>query len=124
MSSRLIFAQGLLTPVLAGTKKITIRKYKEGSHDFIEGQLIEGQFLDGITLLLEVTKKTVLKKFCDIPKEFVLADGFGSHAVMMREMKIFYPDLHADVMAAVIEFQLPQIDGQPIARLLPEELTQ
>ena len=46
----LVFGEGLLAPALDGSKCFTVRKYREGSHDFVKGEIVQAEFKDGLTI--------------------------------------------------------------------------
>ena len=79
---RLIFGEGLMFPTLTGEKQITLRKYRAGSHDFVKGEVIRGEFKDGLNVLLQITADTE-KKPATIRYEIVKVDG--THAVSINE---------------------------------------
>ena len=63
---RLLFGEGLMSPTLTGNKQITIRKYRAGSHDFVKGEVIRGEFKDGLSILLEITADTEKKPLSEL----------------------------------------------------------
>ena len=64
----LIFGDDLMSPTLTGEKLITIRRYRKGAHDFIKGEMVEGIFKDGLTILLEITEDTKIKTFAKLSR--------------------------------------------------------
>ncbi len=119
---RLIFAPGLLQNYLSGEPVWTFRKYSETSHEFTKGQIIEGHFMDGLMLQLEVVEDTRIKPFLHISPEERRAWGATSLREMMEQMKKHYPDLKLEDNAALICTRLARINGVPIAGFLPEDL--
>ncbi|MBI2640667.1 MAG: hypothetical protein HYW91_02130 [Candidatus Sungbacteria bacterium] len=124
---RLIFVEGLIQNFLTGEECLDFRIYREGSNDFKKGQLIEGHFMDGISLLLEVTEDTVVKRFKDITDEerakwAHFNDPEMSHTDMMEIMRGYYPGLTDESEAAINALRIPRINGRPIAGFLPEDL--
>ncbi len=126
---RLIFVEGLIGNFLTGEDCLDFRIYREGSNDFKKGQLIEGHFLDGLSLLLEVTEDTVVKRFSSITaaersKWARFNDPNMSHTEMTRIMREYYAGLTNDSLTAINALRLPKINGRSIAGLLPEDLQQ
>src|SRR3989338_11276371 len=106
---RLVFAEGLIGNYISGEAVWTFRRYSPTSHEFTKGQIIEGHFKDGIMLLLEVLEDTRLKPFIEITKREYTAWGAKSHADMMRQMRVHYPDLSHEDTAALINVRLARI---------------
>ena len=52
---RLIFSEGHFVALLSGQKKITLRLYREGAHDFVNGEVFYGEFPEGFSVLLQAT---------------------------------------------------------------------
>ncbi|MDP3953797.1 MAG: hypothetical protein Q8Q06_00065 [bacterium] len=120
---RLIFVEGLLANYLGGKYAWTFRVHRPGSNDFSEGQIIEGHFKDGISLLLEVLEKPRVKPFRDITEAERTEWNHGeviSHKDMMEIMGQYNPEVVDDTMAVLIKLRLARIDGRPIAGFLPE----
>ena len=114
---RLIFGEGLLGVTLQGIKKITLRKYREGSHDFLEGQIIRGEFMDGLNILLEVTSATETKKFSDLTDQEAQEDGFADAEDAFNELKEYYPGLSKEDDLATIRFKILTHDDIPVVSL-------
>ncbi len=55
---RLVFGEGLMTPSLDGSKRFTVRKYREGAHDFSKDEIVIGEFKDGLNILLNIVNDT------------------------------------------------------------------
>ncbi len=117
---RLVFGEGLLSNYLTGAPEWTFRRYAPGSHEFAKGQIIEGHFLDGVVLLLEVTEATQVKPFSEITKEECSAWGDCSHDEMMDQLRVHYPDLELGDKAALIQTRVARIGERPVAGFLPE----
>ena len=75
---KLTFGKGLLAPTLTGGKKITLRKYRVGRHDFTKGDIILGEFRDGFSILLHITADTQTKLFSNLTDREAQEDGFES----------------------------------------------
>ncbi len=84
---RLIFAEGLLVRYLSGEEIWDFRKLSPGSHEFRNGQIIEGHFLDGGMLLLEVLADTKIKLFSEIYESEYRKWGVSSREEMMEQMR-------------------------------------
>jgi len=124
---RLIFGVGHLPIYLKGEEVLTFRIHRPGSNDFQKNQIIEGHFMEGIMLLLEVVDEPVVKRFSDIThkecKEWArLTHDDMTHAGMMRIMREYHSDLTHDTVAVIIRLRLVHVDGRPIAGALPEGL--
>jgi hypothetical protein len=120
---RLIYAEGLLANYLNGEPVWTFRIHRPGSNDFEKGQIIEGHFVDGVMLLLEVIEAPVVKLFKDITAEERREWNHGddiSHEEMMEIMRGHNPGVSDEDTAALIKLRLAQINGRPIAGFLPE----
>ncbi len=118
---RLRFAEGILEGYLSdGRVEYDFRKYSPGSHEFTKGQLIEGHFAEGFTLLLEVLEDTKIKTFKEITKEEYRQWGVTSRVKMMEQMKKYYPGLKASDTAALNTLRLARINDRPIANFLTD----
>jgi len=122
---RLIFAEGLLGNYINGEAQWTFRKYSPGSHEFKKGQIIEGHFLEGVTLLLEVLVDTQIKFFSYITADECREWGGDncSHPEMMTQMRKYNPGVTENDMAAMIRVRLARIKDRPIAGPLPVGLS-
>ena len=117
---RLIFVKGLLHNFLDGEVCLDFRKYRPDSNHFKKSQIIEGHFLEGISILLQVTEPTRVKLFSEITDDErdewgIFAQPATSHEQMMQTMQGFYPGLTGDDTVAINFLQLPKIAGRPIA---------
>lgn len=108
---KLIFGRGLLLPTLRQNKKITIRKFRKEAHDFIEGETFIGVFQDGLNIILVATKDTVVKTFNKLTDKEAQEDGYKNAKDAFKKLKKgFYPDLKQEDTAAVIRYEILQID--------------
>lgn len=113
----LIFGEGLLLPTLTGEKKITIRKYREGAHDFKEDQVILGVFREKNVeyALLQITADTENKPFNRLTDKEARADGYEDAEDAFNRLKnSYYPDLKKSDTAAIIRYELLRFEGHPI----------
>jgi len=119
---RLRFAEGILEGYLSdgGRVEYDLRKYSPGSHEFTKGQIIEGHFAEGYSLLLEVLEDTKIKTFKDITKEEYRQWGVKSRAKMMEIMRGYYPDLKPSDRAALNTLRLARINDRPIADFITD----
>ncbi|MBI2635183.1 MAG: ASCH domain-containing protein [Parcubacteria group bacterium] len=108
---RLIFGEGLMSPTLTGDKQITLRKYRTGSHDFVKGEVIRGEFKDGLNILLQVTADTEKKPFSELTNEEARADGFEDAEAAFNGLKDYYPDLQKSDLSATIRYKIVEVDG-------------
>ncbi|MEK7637835.1 MAG: ASCH domain-containing protein [Patescibacteria group bacterium] len=114
---RLIFGAGLLSPTLTGDKKMTLRRYRAGSHDFEEGEAVIGEFKDGLNLLLRITADTKKKPFSKLTDEEARADGFADAADAFENLKEYYPDLKKSDLMATICYEVFGVDGIPVVSI-------
>jgi hypothetical protein len=115
---KLLFATGHLENVLAGKKQITIRKYRRGAHDFVEGEIVDGVFEDGpngpTTLPIQITCTPQILKAGHVPDGYCRADGFQHREDMIDGMARYYPDFDEETEVALILF-VPAEAGQQAA---------
>ena len=105
----ILFAEGLLAPVLSRHKKITLRKYRSGAHDFIEGEFIEGRFADGeTTLTLRLLADTEIVEAGKISDIVAREDGFRNAHDMLVRMRRYYPDFGPATQVAIVRFELAE----------------
>lgn len=116
---RLVFGEGLMSPSLDGSKRFTIRKYREVSHNLSKGEIILGEFKDGLNVLLQITDDTIKDTFKRLKKleESVDKNGYWFDEKYFEELKSYYPDLTWDDMGAVIFFEVLKINGVPVVSI-------
>lgn len=115
---RLVFGKGLLNPVLRGEKKITLRKYRPRAHDFYIREIICGEFLDGMDILLYIINNTKTKPFSELTNEEAKEDGYQNAEHAYNDLKInFYPDLSQSDTLAIIRFEILEINDLPVVSL-------
>lgn len=97
---------GFYKPVRQNKKTVTIRRFREEAHLFVEGQLVVGECPEG-RLLLRITKDTdVYKTFYDLPDFSAQLDGFVDSLDAFAGLKRgFYTDLKWEDPCAVIWFE-------------------
>lgn len=110
---RLIFGEGLMSPTLTGDKQITLRKYRAGSHDFVKGEVIRGEFKDDLNILLQITADTEKKPFSELTDEEAQADGFEDAEAAFNGLKGYYPDLQRSDLLATIRYKIVEVEGTP-----------
>lgn len=109
---RLVFGEGLMTPALEGNKRFTVRKYREGSHDFSRDEIVVGEFKDGLNILLRITddtKKATFKKLKTTKKQSE-KEGYYFNEEYFGDLKTYYPDLTWDTMGAIVFFEVLKIE--------------
>lgn len=112
---KIIFGKGLLMPTLKGEKKITIRKFRKEAQDFIADEPFIGSFQDGLDIILMATADTKIKPFSDLTDKEAREDGYkNARNLFSRFRKDFYPDLKEENTAAIIRYEILQIDKTPI----------
>lgn len=112
-SKSLVFGKGLLWATLTGEKTFTVRKYREGAHDFKMGDVITGIFMDGLSVALEVRRDTIKKPFRELlsPKRDWEKRGYYFDKAYFESNKRFpgYEDTTWDTMGAVILIKVFEI---------------
>lgn len=111
---RLVFGTGLMSPVIKGTKKITLRKYRAGAHDFVYNEVIVGEFMDGLSITLRITADTIKKRFSGISDQEAREDGFLDAEDAFNGLRKYYDGLTKDDVAAVIHFEVCLIENVPV----------
>jgi len=118
---RLVFGEGLMTPSLDGEKRFTVRKYREGSHDFKKGEIVIGEFKDGLDILIQITADTKKNSFEHLKrsKRDLDKNGYWFDDEYFEDLKQFpgYQNLTWDTMGAVIFFEVLKINGVPAVRI-------
>ncbi len=110
---KLVFGEGLMGPTIAGDKKITLRKYRAGAHDFTKGLLILGIFKDGLNIVLCITKDTEKKPFSKMTYEEARLDGFADVEDAFNNLRDYYPDLKKTDILATIRYEVAEIASSP-----------
>lgn len=112
---KIFFAKGELLPTLRQNQKITIRKFRKEAYDLIEDEAFIGSFQDGFNIILVATKDTEIKLFSEVTDKEAKAAGF-KHAknALWKLKKYFYPDLKPEDKAAIINYEVLQIDNTPV----------
>lgn len=116
---RLVFGEGLMSPSLDGSKRFTVRKYREGSHDFSKDEIIVGEFKDGLNILLHITEDTKKDTFKRLKrsKKGLGKNGYYFDIEYFEDLKQYYPDLIWDTMGAVVFFEILKINGVSVVSL-------
>lgn len=109
---RLVFGEGLMEPALKGGKHFTVRKYREGAHDFTKGEIVIGEFKDGLDILLQITEDTKKDTFKRLktPKKDI-GRSYWFDTVYFNDLKNYYPDLTWDTMGAIVFFEILKVNG-------------
>ena len=102
----LAFAQDFVEPVYAEEKQITLRKYREGAHDFTEGELVVGTFGGRGVALLRITADTECMPLGEVPDEVAEEDGFEGTADAYRGLLNYYTDITLESTIAIVRFEL------------------
>ena len=111
---RLIFGEGLMFPTLAGEKQITLCKYRAGSHDFVKGEVIRGEFKDGWNILLQITADTEKKPFSELTDQEAQEDGFESAKDAFNGLKDYYQNLQWSDLLATIRYEILKTNEVPV----------
>jgi hypothetical protein len=116
---RLVFGKGLMSPSLDGEKTFTIRKYKEGTHDFKKGEIIKGVFRDGLDILLQITDDPKIDKFNNLKRAqlYLALNRYYFDTKYFRDLKKWYPELTWDDVGIVIFFEVLKVEGVSVVSL-------
>ena len=119
---RLVFGEGLMVPSLDGSKRFTVRTYREGAHDFQKHEIAIGEFKDGFDILLCITEDTKKAPFRELKRSKKTAKKEGGHyfdAAYFRDLKTYpgYEDITWDTMGAVISFEVLHVGSVPAVKL-------
>lgn len=112
----LVFGPGLLEPTLNGEKRFSVRKYREGAHDFVAGETVLGEFKDGLNVLLQITHDTKIGTFEELksPPDADNDNEYWFDESYFNELGEYYPGLKWDDTGAIVFFQILHVDGVPI----------
>ncbi|MBI2640161.1 MAG: hypothetical protein HYW90_04740 [Candidatus Sungbacteria bacterium] len=112
----LVFGEGLMNPSLDGSKRFTIRKYRKGAHDFTVGEIVIGEFRDGLNILLQITDATRKATFAALrsPYEMLDAVGYYFDQEYFEDLQRFYPELSGEDIGVVIFFEVLKVNGVPV----------
>ncbi|MDO8523055.1 MAG: hypothetical protein Q7S12_02080 [bacterium] len=115
---RLIFGDGLMSPSLNGSKRFTVRKYREGSHDFAKDEIFVGEFKDGLNILLRALADTKIAEFRRLRanKKDTEKNGYYFDKEYLKDLANFYPDLTWNTMGAVIIFEILRVNDVPVVQ--------
>lgn len=108
---RLIFGEGLMIPTITGKKRITLRRYRPGAHDFVTGEVICGEFADGLAIPLTVTADTEKKPFSALTDEEARQGGYENAVAAFEGLKKYYPDLQKSDPLALVRYEVYKIAG-------------
>ncbi|NBQ17345.1 hypothetical protein EBU24_03445 [bacterium] len=111
------FGKGHMMTTIAGTKKITLRKYGVEPLDFKKNEIIYGEFKDGLTFLLKITADTEKKFFNDLTDKEAQEDGFINAKDAFNGLKIYYPDLQLSDILAIIRYEIATLNNAPIVNM-------
>lgn len=110
---RLIFAEGLLAPVIQNDKTLTIRRYRSDAHDFVKNEVFIGKFKDGFDIRLTAIADTEIKTFADLTHADAEKDGFESVDDAINGLRKYYQDLELTDQMAIIRFEVYSVDDVP-----------
>lgn len=116
---RLIFGEGLMYPSLDGSKRFTVRKYREDSHDFTKGEVIKGEFKDGLTILLRIIEDTRKDTFQNLkkPKRDLNKNGYYFDKQYFDDLAAYYPNLTWNDRGAIVYFEILKVDSVSIVSI-------
>ncbi|MBI2037155.1 MAG: hypothetical protein HYT14_02235 [Candidatus Liptonbacteria bacterium] len=120
---RLVFGEGLMVPSLDGSKRFTVRKYREGAHDFEKHDIAIGEFKDGFDILICITEDTKKAPFRELKRSKRKSEKEGGYyfdEAYFEDLKSYYPDDPSftwDTMGAVISFEVLHVGSVPVVKL-------
>lgn len=119
---RLVFGKGLMVPSLDGEKRFTVRKYREGAHDFKKDEIAIGEFKDGFDILIRImrdTKKGPFKHLKRSKKTLESAGGcrYYFDEAYFEDLKGYYSDITWETIGAVIFFEVLKSYGVPVVSI-------
>lgn len=116
---KLVFGEGLMALSLDGNKRFTVRKYREGSHDFTRDEIIQGEFKDGLTILLRITDDTKKDAFKNLKRSrrFTDKNDYYFDEQYFDELAAWYPDLTWNDMGAIVFFEVLRVSGVPVVSI-------
>lgn len=116
---RLVFGEGLMALSLDGEKRFTVRKYREGAHDFSKDEVVIGEFKDGLNILLRITGDTKKAPFKQLgtPKRDQARNGYYFDTNYFEELKSYYPDLTWETMGAIVFFEILKVNGVSVVSM-------
>lgn len=116
---RLVFGEGLMTPSLDGSKRFTVRKYREGAHDFSKDEIVIGEFRDGLNILLYITDDTIKDTFRRLQrsKKDFDKNGYDFDEIYFKELKSYYPNLSWDDMGAIVFFEVLKVNNVSVVSI-------
>ncbi|MDO8743264.1 MAG: hypothetical protein Q7J30_01760 [Candidatus Azambacteria bacterium] len=105
-----------MVPTFYGDKYFTVRKFRQGAHDFKKDEVIIGKFKDGLNVLLQITKDSKIapfKRLTSIKKNLDKV-GYWFNEEYFNDLKGYYPDLNWDDMGAVVFYEVLKVSGVPV----------
>ena len=116
---RLVFGEGLMIPSLDGSKRFTVRKYREGAHDFSKDEVVIGEFKDGLNILLHITEDTRKDTFQNLKKspKDLSKNGYYFDKHYFEDLKTYYPNLTWDDMGAIVFFEVLKVNGVSVVSI-------
>lgn len=109
-----------MTPSLDGSKRFTVRKYREGSHDFTRDEVVIGEFKDGLNILIRITEDTLKAPFNELERSREVAEkkgGYWFDEEYFGDLQSYYPGLTWDDTGAVVSFEVLHVNGVPVVQL-------
>lgn len=120
IQKHLLFSVGHFAAILERKKKISLRSYRAGAHDFALGEVFYGEFPpEGVTFLLRATANTQFVVAGIIPDDVAREDGYKDGGDAFEKLKGYYPNLVHDSPIAIIRFEVLTHDNAPVIRYLP-----
>ena len=116
---RLIFGRGLMELSLNRSKTFTVRKYRDGAHDFVKDEIVIGEFQDGFDILIRITEDTLKQPFKALRRSKKEAKKTGGHwldKTYFNNLKSYYYGLTWNTMGAVIFFEILKVNDVPVVR--------
>lgn len=113
---QLVFGEDLMLPSLDGDKRFTVRKYREGAHDFVKDEIVIGVFKDGLNILLRITEDTKKGSFRSLESRKQNLDKVGYYfdEDYFADLATYYDDLTWETMGAIVFFEVLRVNGVPV----------
>lgn len=112
MNKRLVFGEGLMIPSIKGKKRITLRKYRKDAHDFLDGDVVIGEFKDGLDIPLCIIADTVTKLFSELTDEEAREDGFLDAEDAFKGLGKYYEGLTKEDIVAIIRYEINSFESK------------
>jgi len=113
---RLIFGECLMSPSLDGSKRFTVRRYRQGSHDFKKNEIFIGEYKDGLDILHQAIADTKIGTFrlLKLDKKYLDKKGYYFDEEYFEDLATYYENLDWDELGAVIMYEVLKVNDVPV----------